>query len=165
MSMTDYDDDKPNWREVDRQKDKSRFYGRQDKDSREKELYPKDRWQQGKVKTALDRLFKGDKGTLEHDRYFTRLHNAYGSDAFLGQAKKYIAKYGLPDDVRTLLFFLDLNEVEIAMAALEKLVIFYKSMESRQQEDMKRKVSIAAMSHRRKEVRIKAEETLEKLNS
>lgn len=62
-------------------------------------------------------------------------------------------------------FFLDLNEVEIVMAALEKLVILYKSMEPRQQEDMKRKVSITAMSHRRKEVRTAAEETLERLNS
>ena len=29
--MSNYDDDRPNWREIDRNKDKSGFYGRQDK--------------------------------------------------------------------------------------------------------------------------------------
>ncbi len=160
--MGDYDDEKPDWRELDRRRDRSRFYGRQEKGSAKREA-PKDRWQQGRVKDALDRLFKGDKGTPEHDRLFARLHNAYGSDAFPGQVEKYMAKYGLPDDVATLLLFLDLQTTDAAAAALEKLSGLYGTLAPRQQEDVKRKISITAMTHKIKEVRTKAERVLEEM--
>ncbi|HOW53464.1 MAG TPA: hypothetical protein PLR60_02325 [Syntrophorhabdaceae bacterium] len=161
-SMGDYDDEKPNWRELDRQRDKSRFYGRQEKGAAKKEA-PRDRWQQGRVKDALDRLFKGDKGTPEHDKLYARLHNAYGSEAFPKQAEKYMAKYGLPDDAATLLLFLDLQMADVAAATLEKLSGLYGSMAPRQQDDAKRKISITAMTHKIKEVRVKAEEILEEI--
>jgi len=161
--MGDYDDDKPSWRELDRQRDKSRFYGRQEKGAGKKEA-PKDRWQQGRVKDALDRLFKGDKGTVEHDKLYAKLNNAYGSEAFHKQAEKYVAKYGLPDDAATLLLFLDLQAADTGVATLEKLAGLYGSLSPRQQEDVKRKISITAMTHKIKEVRVKAEETLEEIN-
>ncbi len=161
--MGDYDDDKPSWRELDRQRDKSRFYGRQEKGAGKKEA-PKDRWQQGRVKDALDRLFKGDKGTVEHDKLYAKLHNAYGSEAFSKQAEQYVAKYGLPDDAATLLLFLDLQAADTGVTTLEKLAGLYGTLAPRQQEDVKRKISITAMTHKIKEVRIKAEETLEEIN-
>ena len=161
--MGDYDDERPDWRELDRQRDKSRFYGRQEKGAARKEA-PKDRWQQGRVKDALDRIFKGDKGTPEHDKLYARLHNAYGSDSFPKQAEKYVAKYGIPDDVPTLLLFLDLQDAGTVLPVLEKLAGLYASLPPRQQEDAGRKISITAMTHRVKEVRVKAEETLESIN-
>ena len=162
--MADYDDDeRPDWRELDRRRDRSTFYGRQEKGAGKKKEAPKDRWQQGRVKDALDRLFKGDKGTPEHDKLFARLHNAYGSEAFPKQAEKYIAKFGLPDDIPTLILFIDLKESDICMATLEKLLEIYPALQSRQQEDVKRKISIAAMVHRIKEVRVRASEIIEEL--
>ncbi|MBP1748272.1 MAG: hypothetical protein H6Q52_811 [Deltaproteobacteria bacterium] len=162
--MGNYDDDeKPDWRELDRRRDRSTFYGRQEKGAGKKKEAPKDRWQQGRVKDALDRLFKGDKGTPEHDKLYARLHNAYGSEAFAKQAEKYMAKFGLPDDAATLILFIDLKDADICRATLDKLLDIYPALQPRQQEDVRRKISIAAMGHRVKEVRIKAGEIIEQL--
>ncbi len=162
--MGNYDDDeRPDWRELDRRRDRSTFYGRQEKGAGKKKEAPKDRWQQGRVKDALDRLFKGDKGTPEHDKLYARLHNAYGSEAFLKQAEKYMAKFGLPDDVATLILFIDLKDVNICTATLDKLREIYSTLPPRQQEDVKRKISIAVMGHRIKEVRVRASEIMEEL--
>lgn len=162
--MGNYDDDeKPDWRELDRRRDRSTFYGRQEKGAGKKKELPKDRWQQGRVKDALDRLFKGEKGTPEHDKVYAKLHNAYGSEAFPKQAEKYVAKYGLPDDAATLILFLDLKDIDICNATLDKLLDMYPALQPRQKEDARRKISIAAMGHRIKEVRLKASEVLEQL--
>lgn len=162
--MGNYDDDeRPDWRELDRRRDRSTFYGRQEKGAGKKKEAPKDRWQQGRVKDALDRLFKGDKGTPEHDKLYARLHNAYGSEAFLKQAEKYMAKFGLPDDVATLILFIDIKDVNICTATLDKLREIYSTLPPRQQEDVKRKISIAVMGHRIKEVRVRASEIMEEL--
>ncbi len=161
--MGDYDDERPDWRELDRRRDRSTFYGRQEKGAGKKKEAPKDRWQQGRVKDALDRLFKGEKGTPEHDKLYARLHNAYGSEAFAKQAEKYVAKYGLPDDAATLILFLDLKDIDICSATLDKLLIIFPDLKPRQKEDTRRKISIAAMGHRIKEVRIKASEIMEEL--
>jgi hypothetical protein len=157
------DDEKPDWRELDRRRDKSTFYGRQEKGEGKKKEAPKDRWQQARVKDALDRIFKGDKGTPEHDKLYARLHNAYGSEAFPKQAEKYMAKYGLPDDAPTLILFLDLKDGDICNATLDKLYELYASFQPRQQEDVRRKISIASMGHKVKEVRTRAAEILEEL--
>lgn len=162
--MADYDDDeKPDWRELDRRRDRSTFYGRQEKGAGKKKEAPKNRWQQGRVKDALNRLFKGDKGTPEHDKLYARLHNAYGTDSFPKQAEKYVEKYGLPDDAPTLILFLDLKEAGTCNATLDKLLELYPSLQARQQEDVKRKISIASMGHKIKEVRTRATEILEEM--
>lgn len=157
------DDERPDWRELDRRRDRSTFYGRQEKGAGKKKEAPKDRWQQGRVKDALDRLFKGEKGTPEHDKLYARLHNAYGSEAFVKQADKYVAKYGLPDDAATLILFLDLKDIDICNAALDKLLAIFNDLQPRQKEDARRKISITAMGHRIKEVRVKAGEIMEEL--
>ncbi len=164
--MGDYDEDeRPDWRELDRRRDRSTFYGRQEKGPGKKKEAPKNRWQQGRVKDALDRLFKGDKGTPEHDKLYARLHNTYGSEAFTAQAEKYMAKYGLPDDATTLILFIDLKDREVCKATLDKLLEIYPALKPRHKEDVRRKISIAAMGHRIKEVRAKAGEILEQLES
>ncbi|MCK9226647.1 MAG: hypothetical protein PHT96_14720 [Syntrophorhabdaceae bacterium] len=163
--MGDYDDDeRPDWREMDRRRDRSTFYGRQEKGAGKKKEAPKDRWQQGRVKDALGRLFKGDKGTPEHDKLYARLHNAYGSEAFAKQAEKYMAKFGLPDDAATLILFMDLKDADVCNATLNKLLDIYPTLQLRQQEDVRRKISIAAMGHRIKEIRVRAGEIIEQLD-
>src|SRR5512137_2090785 len=114
--MSDYDDEKPDWRELDRRRDRSRQYGRQEKEVK-KEL-PKDRWNVARRKEALDRLFMGEKGTVEHDKLFNKIHKSYGSASFLANVKKYIEKYGTPDDISTLLLILDTKEQDIIFKSL-----------------------------------------------
>ncbi|MCX8022569.1 MAG: hypothetical protein N2745_07340 [Syntrophorhabdaceae bacterium] len=156
--MADYDDERPNWREIDRKKDRSRHYGRQDKT--EKKDLPKDRWNMARRKEALDRLFMGDKGTVEHDRAYNRIHKTYGTASFATNVKRYIEKYGLPDDVSTLLLCLDTKEKEVVLPVMDKLALVYKASTPREKEDIKRKLSIIKMTDKSIEIREKAEEVL-----
>ena len=161
--MSDYDDEKPDWRELDRRRDRSRQYGRQEKEVK-KEL-PKDRWNVARRKEALDRLFMGEKGTVEHDKLFNKIHKSYGSASFLANVKKYIEKYGTPDDISTLLLILDTKEQDIIFRSFDKIGEIFKSLSTRQKEDAKRKLSLLRMTDRSSEVREKAEEVLQTIEN
>ncbi|HBA55586.1 hypothetical protein [Syntrophorhabdus aromaticivorans] len=157
--MDDYENEKPDWRELDRRRDKSRFYGRTEKD--EQKERPKDRWQAGRVKQALDKLFMGKKGTVEHEKLYNKIHNSYGSDRFVPTVRKYMEKYGLPDDTSALLLILDTKEQDIICNGIDKLREIYKDLSRRQQEDVRRKLSILAMTDKSVDIRNRAGDVLE----
>lgn len=159
--MGDYDDEKPDWRELDRRRDKSRQYGRQEKDHK-KEL-PKDRWNVARRKEAMDRLFMGEKGTVEHDKLFNKIHKSYGTASFLVNIRNYIEKYGPPDDISTLLLILDTKEKDIIFGALGKIEEVFQKLTSRQKEDAKRKLSILKLTDKSVEIREKADGVLQTL--
>lgn len=165
--MSDYDDDKPNWREIDRNKDKSGFYGRKEKkegdEGRAKEG-PKDRWQAGKVKEAIDRIFMGKKGTIEHAKLFKKVHQSYGKGTFLKHVMAYMEKYGLPDDAPTLLLVIDVKDQPISFDAMGKLQAIYQTLSQQQKDDVLRKFSIVAMTGKSREVRLKAEDVMGELS-
>ena len=161
--MGDYDD-KPDWRELDRRRDKSKLYGRIEEKGQKKEK-PKDRYQAGRVKEALDRLFMGKKGTIEHDKLYNKIHSTYGSNRFVSTVKRYIAEYGMPDNVSALLLILDAKEQDIVCSGIGKLKDLYGTLTSRQQEDIRRKLSILAMTDKLKEIRNMAAEALEYVKS
>ena len=164
--MSDYDDDRPNWREIDRNKDRSGFYGRQEKKERGEgrvQEGPKDRWQAGKVKEAIDRIFMGKKGTIEHDKAFKKLHQSYGSGTFLKHVMSYIEKYGIPDDAPTLLLVLDAKDQHISLDAIEKVREIFAALPQQHKDDVLRKLSIVAMTDKSREVRLKAEEAIGEL--
>ena len=166
--MADYDDDRPNWREIDRKRERSRFYGRQQEktspDGERLQEGPRDRWQSGRMKEAIDRIFEGKKGTVDHDKAFRKLHQSYGSNSFLKNVNNYIEKYGLPDDAPTLLLMLDGKDPKIMLDVMEKIREVFPSLQQGQKDDALRKLSILAMSDRSKEVRSKAEEMNEELS-
>jgi hypothetical protein len=165
--VSDYDDERPNWREIDRNKDRSGFYGRQEKkEKREGDVKegPRDRWQTGKVKEAIDRIFMGKKGTIEHDKLFKKLHQSYGMGTFLKHVMAYIEKYGLPDDIPTLLLLLDTKDKSISLDAIGKLQEIYATLPQQQKDDALRKLSIVAMTGKSREVRLKAEEVMGELS-
>lgn len=160
--MGDYDDDRPDWRELDRRRDKSKLYGRFEEKGQKKEK-PKDRYQAGRVKEALDRLFMGKKGTVEHEKLYNKLHSTYGSSRFVPTVRRYIDEYGIPNDVSALLLILDTKEQDIVCGGIGKLKELYPSLTSRQQEDIRRKLSILSMTDKSKEVRSVAAEVLEEM--
>lgn len=154
-------DDRPNWREIDRKKDKSRHYGRP-YEKTEKKVNPNaDRWITGKRKEALNRLLKGEKGTIEHDKLLSKIHSSYGTSSFLTHIKKYIEKYGLPDDVSTLLLIIDAGHIEYGVEAMEKLKNMSSTITSRERQDIKTKLNILKMTTKSKELKEKADEILE----
>jgi hypothetical protein len=165
--VSDYDDDKPNWREIDRNKDKSGFYGRQEKKERKEggtKEGPRDRWQTGKVKEAIDRIFMGKKGTIEHDKLFKKVHQSYGMGTFLKHVMAYMEKYGLPEDASTLLLLLDTKDQSISLDAIGKLQEIYPTLPQQHKDDALRKLSIVAMTGKSREVRLRAEEAMGELS-
>ena len=155
------DDERPNWREIDRKRDKSRHSDRREQ-GRTLEDHS-DRWRSGRVKEALDRVLKGEKGTAEHDKLLGKVDRAYGTARFLPAVKLYMERYGLPDDVRMLLLLLDTRDPSICLAAIEKLKekVAEGKMSARQKEDVRRKLSIAALADTSPEVRGAAEAAIE----
>ncbi|HOV90973.1 MAG TPA: hypothetical protein PKW07_09720 [Syntrophorhabdaceae bacterium] len=157
--MSDYDD-RPNWREIDRKKDRSRHYGRSEEKDKTWQRPDANRWEMGRRKEAIERLFKGEKGTLEHDRLFNNIHKSYGKGTFISHIKAYVEKYGMPDDVSTLLLILDSDSIEYILDAINKIKDIFHKLTSRQKDDVKRKLSILKMTHKSSQVKEKAEEAL-----
>ncbi|HEY3278034.1 MAG TPA: hypothetical protein VGJ94_15555 [Syntrophorhabdaceae bacterium] len=158
--MGDYDDERPDWREIDRKRDRSGGGGGSKEPKKERLT---DRWKAGRVKEALDRIFMGEKGTPEHDKAYRKLHNAYGSERFGKTVNAYIEKYGPPDDVPTLILVLDAKDSEIMEKVFERFKSVYGGLSGRHKEDILRKLSIMALSDKSKEVRMKAGELMEEL--
>jgi hypothetical protein len=159
--MADYDDDRPDWREIDRKRDRSGHGGGGSKE--EKKERPTDRWKAGRQKEALDRLFMGKRGTVEHDKAFRKLNNSYGLVSFAKIAKAYFEEYGAPDDAPTLILVLDSKDNEIIDKVFEKFRTVYLRLSDRHKDDVVRKLSIMALSDRSREVRIKADELMNEL--
>ena len=158
--MSDYDDERPDWREIDRKRDRSGGGG----GSREpKKDSPTDLWKKGRYRKALDKLFMGEKGTLEHAKLYQKVHNSYGSANFTSSVKNYFEKYGPPDDTPTLILVLDTKDMEIILKVFERFKESFGQLSDRHKDDIKRKLSIMALTDRSKEVRAKADGLLKEL--
>ena len=162
--MGDYDDDeRPSWREIDKRRDRSSHVGHVEKKGKKEAL--QDRWKTARQKEALDRLFLGDKGTPEHDKLYNNIHKTYGSNRFLGAVQRYIDKFGLPDDVSTLLLLLGSKDVGITLLAIEKLKDIYPTVTPREKEDTIRKLSIIALTEKSSEIKQRAAEVVDELKA
>ena len=159
--MGDYDDDKPNWRDVDRGRDRSRHVGSTEKKVRKEG--PENRYQSGRVKEALDRLFMGEKGTVEHEKLYAKIHSTYGTARFVPAVQNYVEKYGIPDDVRSLVLILDSKDEGLMIATMEKLKDLIKDLPPRQKEDVRRKLSIMALTEKSKTIKEGARDILDLL--
>jgi hypothetical protein len=161
-SYTDYDkDERPSWSEIDKKRDRS-SHSKGD----EKKTAPKpgaNRWNTGRHKQALAMLFKGDKGTIEHIKMHTKMHKSYGSSTFLQAVQAYIEKFGPPDDMSSLLILLDSKNASVMNMAMEKLAQIYDDMTNREKEDIRRKISIVALTDRSVDIRETAFEILDEL--
>ena len=161
--MGDYDDERPSWREIDKRRDRSSHVREEKKKPKDGQVG--DRWNTGRHKAALERLFKGDRGTLEHEKLYNKIHKTYGTSTFVPTVQKYVGKFGPPDDTSTLLLVLDSKDIEIMMLAMEKLLHIYGGVSAREKEDIRRKLSILALTDRSVEIRDRASEIGEDLKS
>jgi len=161
--MSDDDDERPSWREIDKRRDGSSHVRREEKQKRE--AGAADRWNTGRHKKALEKLFMGEKGTLEHEKLYNKIHKSYGSSTFLSNVQKYVDTYGTPDDTSTLLLLLDSKDVRIMMLTMERLREVYRAVTAREKEDIRRKLSILSLTDRSVDVKEKASEIIEELKS
>jgi hypothetical protein len=162
MSREYDNDERPSWRDIDKKRDSS-SHVRQEKV--EKAKPGENRWNTGRYKKALEKLFLGDKGTVEHQKLHGKIHKSYGSPAFASSVHKYIDAYGPPDDTSTLLLLLDAKDREIVTMAMEKLQAVFGGVSSREKEDIRRKLSIVALTDRSIDIREKAAEVIEDFTS
>lgn len=160
----EYDrDERPSWRDIDKKRDRS-SHVRQEKDERKGGARPgADRYEQGRYKEALDKLFKGKKGTLEHEKLYNKIHKSYGSSTFLPTVQKYIAAYGPPTDISTLILILDTKDQNIMLAAIDAIKELAGKASPREKEDVRRKLSIIAMTDRSADVKERAREVADEL--
>lgn len=162
--MGDYDDDeRPSWREIDKRRDRSSHVSGQKKEK--KETPSQDRWNTGRQKEALDRLFMGEKGTPEHEKLYSNMHKTYGTNRFLGAVQKYIDKFGPPDDVSTLLLLLDSKEAGLTLLAIDKLREVYPTVSTREKEDARRKLSMLALTEKSIDIKERAAELADELKA
>lgn len=162
--MGDYDDDeRPSWREIDKRRDRSSHVSGQKKEK--KETARQDRWNTGRQKDALDRLFLGEKGTPEHNKLYNNIHKTYGTNRFIGAIQRYIDKYGPPDDVSTLLLLLDSKEQNFVLLAIDKLREISKTVTPREREDARRKLSMLALTEKSTDIRERAAEAADELKA
>jgi hypothetical protein len=161
-SYTDYDkDERPSWSEIDKKRDRS---GHSKNDEKKTTSRPgADRWNTGRHKQALAMLFKGEKGTVEHTKMHTKMHKSYGSSTFLQAVQVYIEKFGAPDDMSSLLMLLDSKNAAVMILAMEKLAQIYDDMTIREKEDIRRKISIVALTDKSVDLRETASEILDDL--
>jgi hypothetical protein len=163
MSREYDDDERPSWREIDKKREKSSHV------TRERSQKPgkpgADRWNTGRHKKALEKLFLGDKGTVEHEKLYNKIHKSYGTSTFLPSVQKYIVKYGPPDDVSTLMLLLDSKDPEVMTLAIDKLQAIFGDAAPREKEDAKRKLSIVALTEKSPDVKERAAEVLDELKT
>jgi hypothetical protein len=160
----EYDrDERPSWRDIDKKRDRSAHVGQDKKEKRGGGRPGADRYEQGRYKEALEKLFQGKKGTLEYQKLHNKIHKSYGSSTFLPSVRKFIEAYGLPQDISTLLLILDTKNVDITLTAIDKLKELSGGASAREKEDIRRKISIIAMTDRSSDVKERAQEAAEEL--
>ena len=111
--------EKPSWRDVDRKRDRSRHVSRDEQSRSEKSL--RSSWAKEQYLKEMDKLFQGKKGSKEHKAALNAIHNNYGTSKFSSSVKKYLEKYGIPDDWSTLMLLLDYKNNEVLVQVIEAL--------------------------------------------
>jgi len=161
MSTYDNDRERPNWREIDRRKDRSKHVSHDKTTYRPKSQ--KAKWAQKLYLKEIENLFKGKKATKEHALALEAIHKYSGTKKFNSTVKKYIKEYDLPDDWSTLFLLLDYKDINI----VKRVISVLKEMAYEQplsiKEGFKSKLRIIEMTTSDEELRELVKETLEEI--
>ena len=162
MGRNDDDDrEKLSWREIDRQRDRSRHYSSEGRSFQERTL--RSDWAKKQHLREAEKFFQGKKGSDEYKKAYTALHDKYGTPGFEEAAKKFILEFGPPDDWGTLILLLDAKDPGVAKAALGPVKELYQKRSPIEQKGLKGKLKVLAMTTRDKNLREETEKTLEGL--
>lgn len=160
----DDDKKKPSWREIDKLKDQSGLAKLRRKiEKKDKTTSVEDQKNKQRYLKELEKLFK-DKQELEKQSFIEKLHKQYGTKNFKKLAKEFIEKYGLPEDWRTLILFLDLEEEDIVLKTLEKLREEFPKRSISEKQGILSKLKTLALTSKDETISYKAESLLKELN-
>ena len=153
--------EKPNWREIDRKRDRSRHVSRDRSSRQEKSL--RSTWAKEQYLKEMDRLFQGEKGGKEHKTALNAIHNHYGTSKFAASVRKYLKQYGIPDDWSTLMLLLDYKDDEVLVQVIEVLKEVAPERSPLEMEGFKNKLEILAITASSSKIISLAETVLEEL--
>ncbi len=151
------------WREIDKLKDQSGFSKIRKKLERsERSVHKEDFKAKEKYLKELEKLFI-DKTELEKQEFLENLHKSYGTRNFKKLAKEFVEKYGMPQDWRTLILFLDLDDKKLVLAALEKLKEDFPNRNISEKQGIISKLKTLALTSKDETIGFKVEKTLKEL--
>jgi len=154
---------KLSWREIDKLKDQSGFSKIRKKLERSERSTPKeDNKAKEKYLKELEKLFVS-KEELEKQNFIENLHKSYGTKNFKKLAKEFVEKYGIPDDWRTLLLFLDLDDRTLVLSALEKLKEDFPNRSISEKQGILSKLKTLALTSKDEIIGFKVEKALKEL--
>jgi hypothetical protein len=136
--------EKPSWRDIDRKRDRSRHVSRDEHSRSAKSL--QSTWAKEQYLKKVDKLFQGEKGSKEHKAALNAIHNNYGTGKFASSVKKYLEKYGIPDDWSTLMLLLDYKNDEVLVQVIEALKDMAPERSRVERQGFKDKLEILAIT-------------------
>jgi hypothetical protein len=155
---------KLSWREIDKLKDQSGFSKIRKKLERsERSPVKENNKTKEKYLKELEKLFV-DKEELEKQNFIENLHKSYGTKNFKKLAKEFFEKYGIPDDWRTLLLFLDLDDRKLVLSALEKLKEDFPNRNISEKQGILSKLKTLALTSKDEIIGFKVEKALKELS-
>ena len=153
--------EKPDWREIDRKRDRSSHVSRDESSRGEKSL--RSTWAKEQYLKEMDKLFQGEKGGKEHKAALNAIHNHYGTGKFTASVKKYLKKYGIPDDWSTLMLLLDYKDDDVLVEVIEALKTVMPELSLVEKEGFKNKLEILAITASSSQIISLAETVLKEL--
>ncbi|RKX60245.1 MAG: hypothetical protein DRP29_03050 [Thermodesulfobacteriota bacterium] len=151
---------KLSWREIDKLRDQSGFSKLRRKREKAENSRIKENFRiKERYLKELEKLFT-KKDDQEKHQLIEKLHKSYGTKNFKKLAKQYIERYGLPEDWRTLLLFLDLEERKIILDIINKLKEDFPNRNISEKQSIISKLKTVALTSKDEIIGFKVEEAL-----
>ncbi|MEW6442744.1 MAG: hypothetical protein AB1640_17540 [bacterium] len=157
----EFDDfrERPSWRDKDRRRDRSRHVPQGDMGGGSSP------WMRKQILREAERLFqggvsRGKKADPAQEKARGEIHRYFGTAKFSAAIKRYIKQYGMPEDWSTLMLLADSKEPATVMEAMRSLAKLYPNQGLQEQQGLRSKLNIIAMTTKDETLRLFAEETV-----
>lgn len=168
--MTYYDEEdreKPDWREIDKMKDRSKHVDK-DREKAERADRPKRvSYAQKQYKKKLEEFFSIGKNKEDKQKQdeLKKIKDIKNRNAFMKAASEYVEKNGFPRDFDFLIEMLDHKESEKVIESMRMLEALFKDETETRKDMIKQKVHILGMTSSDPKIQGAAEETYERMKS
>jgi hypothetical protein len=156
----DHERERPSWREIDRLRDGSRLRRPESKPQGGRKQQEKIR--QEALKQA-EALFAGKQQRPEYKKALAKLEDQRATPQFQGAAEKFWRDFGLPEDWRGLMMFLDYPDPALMAEALTRLQQLAAAQSMTELQGLKGKLRTLSLTCRFPEIKEQAAAVLEEL--
>jgi hypothetical protein len=163
MGRYDEREERVSWSEIDKLKDRSNHVTREKPEYRKKPS-AKEEWAKKHYLKEIDKLFSGAKEeTAAQKSARGDIARSYGTSKFHSAVDHYLEYYGFPTDWSTLILMIDHKDQGIVVKTLMALKGKMNDCSAAEQQGIKSKIKILAMTAEDEEVRELAEEIVREL--